>query len=353
MRAATIDDGKLKFDDTPTPSPAPARCLRPRPRGRPQRRRHPPAQGRLPRPARLAAGHPGPRAGRRGRRRSARARALRRGRPRDGIVGGGGQAELAVVHERQLMPVPDALDWPAAGGIARGVHHRARRGLHAGRPAAGERLLVHGGAGGVGTAASSSARPPARRSPRRSATPDCATAVEELGAARGHRPRGLRGARPVRRRPRARRRAEPAARPQGARHARAHRRHRRRRGLQGRGQPARAHGQARDRSARRRCAPRPLEEKALTARRGAARAAAARAGRERAGRATFPLDEAAPPTTASPRAGSSARSSWSRLLNEPCACGLLLGGWDAGRAQFQPSTVGGARGRRRTSALDE
>src|SRR5258708_6796867 len=30
------------------------------------------------------------------------------------IVGGGGQAELAVVHERQLMPVPDGLDWPAA-----------------------------------------------------------------------------------------------------------------------------------------------------------------------------------------------------------------------------------------------
>src|SRR5580693_7929494 len=33
------------------------------------------------------------------------------------IVGGGGQAELATVHERQLMPVPDALDWPAAGGL--------------------------------------------------------------------------------------------------------------------------------------------------------------------------------------------------------------------------------------------
>ena len=33
------------------------------------------------------------------------------------IVGGGGQAELAVVHERQLMPVPDALDWPQAGGV--------------------------------------------------------------------------------------------------------------------------------------------------------------------------------------------------------------------------------------------
>ncbi|MDP9344717.1 MAG: alcohol dehydrogenase catalytic domain-containing protein, partial [Actinomycetota bacterium] len=26
------------------------------------------------------------------------------------IVGGGGQAELALVHERQVMPVPDGLD---------------------------------------------------------------------------------------------------------------------------------------------------------------------------------------------------------------------------------------------------
>src|SRR5580658_45066 len=33
------------------------------------------------------------------------------------IVGGGAQAELCVVHERQLMKVPDALDWPAAGGV--------------------------------------------------------------------------------------------------------------------------------------------------------------------------------------------------------------------------------------------
>src|ERR1039458_3048278 len=31
------------------------------------------------------------------------------------IVGGGAQAELCVVHERQLMPVPESLDWPAAG----------------------------------------------------------------------------------------------------------------------------------------------------------------------------------------------------------------------------------------------
>jgi putative PIG3 family NAD(P)H quinone oxidoreductase len=69
------------------------------------------------------------------------------------IVGGGGQAELAVVHERQLMPVPDALDWPAAGGTPE-VFTTAHDALftQAGLRQ-GERLLVHGGAGGVGAAA--------------------------------------------------------------------------------------------------------------------------------------------------------------------------------------------------------
>ena len=69
------------------------------------------------------------------------------------IVGGGGQAELAVVHERQLMRVPETLDWPAAGGLPE-VFTTAHDALlvQAGlRP--GERLLVQGGAGGVGTAA--------------------------------------------------------------------------------------------------------------------------------------------------------------------------------------------------------
>src|SRR5204863_6037249 len=69
------------------------------------------------------------------------------------IVGGGGQAELAVVHERQLMPVPDALDWPAAGGFAE-VFTTAEDALFAQAGLSpGERLLVHGAAGGVGTAA--------------------------------------------------------------------------------------------------------------------------------------------------------------------------------------------------------
>jgi putative PIG3 family NAD(P)H quinone oxidoreductase len=69
------------------------------------------------------------------------------------IVAGGGQAELAVVHERVAMPVPERLDWPQAGGLPE-VFTTAHDALftQAGlRP--GERLLVHGAAGGVGTAA--------------------------------------------------------------------------------------------------------------------------------------------------------------------------------------------------------
>ncbi len=69
------------------------------------------------------------------------------------IVGGGGQAELATVHERILMPVPENLSWAEAGGVPEvfTTAHDAvftQAGL-----VMGERLLVHGAAGGVGTAA--------------------------------------------------------------------------------------------------------------------------------------------------------------------------------------------------------
>jgi putative PIG3 family NAD(P)H quinone oxidoreductase len=74
------------------------------------------------------------------------------------IVGGGGQAELAAVHERTLMGVPQTLGWPEAGGLPE-VFTTAHDALFTQaelRP--GERLLVHGGAGGVGTAAIQLAR---------------------------------------------------------------------------------------------------------------------------------------------------------------------------------------------------
>src|SRR5437764_10299504 len=69
------------------------------------------------------------------------------------LVAGGGQAELAVVHERVAMAVPGHLDWPEAGGFPE-VFSTAYDAIFTQAVlAAGERLLVHGGAGGVGTAA--------------------------------------------------------------------------------------------------------------------------------------------------------------------------------------------------------
>ena len=69
------------------------------------------------------------------------------------ITGGGGQAELTVAHERTLMPVPEGLDWAAAGGLPE-VFTTAHDAIFTqGGLAMGERLLVHGAAGGVGTAA--------------------------------------------------------------------------------------------------------------------------------------------------------------------------------------------------------
>jgi NADPH2:quinone reductase len=153
MRAATIRDGQVLFEEHPDPAPGSGevligvraaglngadmmqrRGLYPAPPGSPQDI-----------PGLELAGEVqalGPGAGR-----------FAVGDRVMAIVGGGGQAELAVVHERQLMPVPPALDWPQAGGLPEvfTTAHDAiftQAGL---RP--GERLLVHGGAGGVGTAA--------------------------------------------------------------------------------------------------------------------------------------------------------------------------------------------------------
>jgi NADPH:quinone reductase len=74
------------------------------------------------------------------------------------VVGGGGQAQFATLHERAAMPVPDGLDWDAAGGTPE-VFTTAHDALFTqARLEPGEHLLVHGAAGGVGTAAIQLAR---------------------------------------------------------------------------------------------------------------------------------------------------------------------------------------------------
>lgn len=69
------------------------------------------------------------------------------------IAGGGGQASLVTAHERMLLPVPETVDWVAAGGFMETftTAHDALFGQAGLQP--GERLLVTGANGGVGTAA--------------------------------------------------------------------------------------------------------------------------------------------------------------------------------------------------------
>ncbi len=98
------------------------------------------------------------------------------------VVGGGGQAELAVLHERAAMPVPESVDWPRAGGLAEVfvTAHDAIFGQGGLRP--GERLLVHGGAGGVGTAAIQLGRAAGARVTATVRNETLRTAVAKLGA---------------------------------------------------------------------------------------------------------------------------------------------------------------------------
>ncbi|HZD37223.1 MAG TPA: zinc-binding dehydrogenase [Actinomycetes bacterium] len=108
------------------------------------------------------------------------------------VVGGGGQAALAVVHERLAMPVPGGLPWPQAGGFPEvfTTAHDAlfsQCGLQL-----GERLLVHGAAGGVGSAAVQIAAAAGALVTATVRNPEHRDAVAELGAGRVLAPEELR-----------------------------------------------------------------------------------------------------------------------------------------------------------------
>jgi putative PIG3 family NAD(P)H quinone oxidoreductase len=98
------------------------------------------------------------------------------------VVGGGGQAELITVHERGAMPVPDALDWPQAGGFPE-VFTTAHDAIFTqAELKPGEHLLVHGGAGGVGTAAIQLAHAAGARVTTTVRNAEMRPEVERLGA---------------------------------------------------------------------------------------------------------------------------------------------------------------------------
>ncbi|MEM7659196.1 MAG: alcohol dehydrogenase catalytic domain-containing protein, partial [Bacteroidota bacterium] len=70
-----------------------------------------------------------------------------------GLLGGGGHAEFAVIHEEMALPIPKGLDAVSAAAIPE-VFLTAFQALHwLANLQAGERVLIHAGASGVGTAA--------------------------------------------------------------------------------------------------------------------------------------------------------------------------------------------------------
>ncbi|MDE0580241.1 MAG: zinc-binding dehydrogenase [bacterium] len=98
------------------------------------------------------------------------------------VVQGGGQAELCVVDEPLAMPVPESLDWESAGGFPE-VFATAHDALftQAGL-AMGERVCIHGAAGGVGVAAVQLAAAAGAEVTATVRNPDSRRAVAELGA---------------------------------------------------------------------------------------------------------------------------------------------------------------------------
>ena len=170
------------------------------------------------------------------------------------VVGGGGQAELATVHERAAMPVPDGARLAGGRRPSGGLHDRSRRDLHPGRAAPGRaparprrrRRRGHGG------------RPARARgwAPRSTATvrrEELRPGVEGLGATAID-PEGFEDAGPFDVILELVGAPEPAGEPQGARHRRPDRRDRRGRRVQGGAQPAGPDGQARPHPRRRPCA---------------------------------------------------------------------------------------------------
>jgi NADPH:quinone reductase len=182
MRAATIRDGEVRIEEHPDPEPGSGEILvRVRAAGLNGADMHQ-RKGRYPAPPGSPQDIPGLEFA--GEVAATGPNVLRfsEGDRVMAVVGGGGQAELATVHERAAMPVPDSLDWPAAGGFPE-VFMTAHDALftQAGL-APGDRLLVQGGAGGVGTAAIQLGRSAGARVTATVRREELRPEVERLGA---------------------------------------------------------------------------------------------------------------------------------------------------------------------------
>jgi NADPH:quinone reductase-like Zn-dependent oxidoreductase len=69
------------------------------------------------------------------------------------LVAGGGYAEQAVVHQDHLMPIPAGFTYEQASAIPEAFLTAYSNMVQIGRLVAGERVLIHAGASGVGLSA--------------------------------------------------------------------------------------------------------------------------------------------------------------------------------------------------------
>jgi NADPH:quinone reductase-like Zn-dependent oxidoreductase len=98
------------------------------------------------------------------------------------VVGGGGQAERVVVHERCALPVPPGVAWDAAGGFAEAFTTAHDALFSQAELTLGERVCIHGAAGGVGVAAVQLAATAGATVIATVRNPDMREAVGTLGA---------------------------------------------------------------------------------------------------------------------------------------------------------------------------
>jgi NADPH:quinone reductase-like Zn-dependent oxidoreductase len=142
MRAAVIVDGRIEIEERPDPVPRDGEILiRVRAAGvnaadLMQRAGH------YPPPPGVPADMPGLEC----------AGETLRGERVMALLPGAGHAELVAVHESHVLPVPDRVDWPQAGGFVEAFATAHDALFTQAELMPGERLLVNGAAGGVGVA---------------------------------------------------------------------------------------------------------------------------------------------------------------------------------------------------------
>ena len=118
----------------------------------------------------------------------------REGDPVCALVAGGGYAEYCAAPVPQCLPVPKGLDLVQAAALPETVFTVWTNVFERGRLSAGETLLVHGGASGIGTTAIQIARARGVRVLATAGTPDKCARLRAVGRRARHRlcARGLR-----------------------------------------------------------------------------------------------------------------------------------------------------------------